>query len=738
MQVRIGSSRHTLTEQIGKGGEGDVFRLNSTHAVKVYKPDLRSSRESKVRAMVESRIFENTSLVAFPEAVVLDLNGEFIGFTMKLVKDFKPIHQIYSPKSRRDEFPQATFNFLVRVAANVARAVGAVHEANCVIGDINHSGILVGQDATVALIDADSFQFSFKSETYGCLVGVPDFTPPELHSGSLKGKIRTTTHDYFGLAVSIFLLIFMGRHPYAGIYPREITGLSEAISKDIFAYSEKRKHLTKTQPPLNSLRLGDVPPPLEAAFEDAFGTIYDRRPSPRTWVHLLELFEKGLSKCSSRKAHIYPSHLKSCLWCDLESRTGLDLFPENYASGSLGTISSQPGINVERIISKIGALSLPLSASLLPKQVVNNATPSSKAKSLKSSAWTSKILPILGIVGAGVGLFMLPNLFFIWGIIAFASFGSLGDKLDTSAIQSNLKQAESQLEQVCNSIFKAHGYFESASIKHALEADIKSYQGMDHKLRVELDKHTKNREQILVNHYLGQFFIRKASVNGIGPVKAAELASFGIETAADVTKSSVTSVPGIGPVKAKALLAWKKSLELKFVPSASASKAYHDSQNALKAKNLAEKAALEAKIKKNFASLEQASKRISQITSALQKNGTYLSAVDSYNQAIIDLNFLVGSSIARKFEYVPDKSLFSFKQSQSSIQNSASSNKVSSSNSTKLRTKAKINQTSSKAKPSCPLCGAPMVKRLAKKGRNAGNYFWGCSKYPICKGTRNL
>ena len=38
----------------------------------------------------------------------------------------------------------------------------------------------------------------------------------------------------------------------------------------------------------------------------------------------------------------------------------------------------------------------------------------------------------------------------------------------------------------------------------------------------------------------------------------------------------------------------------------------------------------------------------------------------------------------------------------------------------------------------CPLCGNGMVKRLAKRGVHAGQYFWGCSKHPECKGTRRL
>ena len=38
--------------------------------------------------------------------------------------------------------------------------------------------------------------------------------------------------------------------------------------------------------------------------------------------------------------------------------------------------------------------------------------------------------------------------------------------------------------------------------------------------------------------------------------------------------------------------------------------------------------------------------------------------------------------------------------------------------------------------PSCPRCHSPMVKRTAKKGRHAGDEFWGCPKFPNCRGKR--
>jgi hypothetical protein len=40
--------------------------------------------------------------------------------------------------------------------------------------------------------------------------------------------------------------------------------------------------------------------------------------------------------------------------------------------------------------------------------------------------------------------------------------------------------------------------------------------------------------------------------------------------------------------------------------------------------------------------------------------------------------------------------------------------------------------------PICKKCGIPMVLRIAKKGANAGQEFYGCTNYPKCKETKLL
>src|ERR1039458_5713316 len=54
-----------------------------------------------------------------------------------------------------------------------------------------------------------------------------------------------------------------------------------------------------------------------------------------------------------------------------------------------------------------------------------------------------------------------------------------------------------------------------------------------------------------------------------------------------------------------------------------------------------------------------------------------------------------------------------------------------------IRGKSRQVAQGSEAKPACPNCGSPMVRRTAKRGANAGKAFWGCTRYPSCKGIRN-
>ena len=46
--------------------------------------------------------------------------------------------------------------------------------------------------------------------------------------------------------------------------------------------------------------------------------------------------------------------------------------------------------------------------------------------------------------------------------------------------------------------------------------------------------------------------------------------------------------------------------------------------------------------------------------------------------------------------------------------------------------------TGKQAQPACPKCGGAMVQRTTKRGDNAGKVFWGCARYPQCRGVRSM
>lgn len=46
-------------------------------------------------------------------------------------------------------------------------------------------------------------------------------------------------------------------------------------------------------------------------------------------------------------------------------------------------------------------------------------------------------------------------------------------------------------------------------------------------------------------------------------------------------------------------------------------------------------------------------------------------------------------------------------------------------------------QPTENASPACPKCGSTMVQRVARKGSQAGNQFWGCTHFPTCRGIRS-
>lgn len=714
--IKIDGRPFALGKRIGKGGEGEVFAVENKpdSAVKIYKSELRVKREPKVRAMVLADLADTTKLVAFPAAIATDGKGGFLGFVMRLVSGYRPIHELYGPKSRKVHFPKADYRFLVRAALNVSNAVVKVHQSGCVIGDFNHSGVLVSNEATVSLIDADSFQYSRDEKLFPCVVGVPDFTPPELHGADLSTVRRTETHDNFGLAVAIFHFLAMGKHPYAGRFADGDISMSDAIAQHRFAFSLVRASETRTTPPPGSVSLEDFPPQVASAFEAAFGENPAVRPSAATWATLMKELEQALSHCGKVRTHYYPSAASSCLWCRVAGQSGVDMFPDLL--GPTPQIVPGGPFEIVRIAAQFAAIKLPDPASLLPTWSGQITTASEAVAAANRSRTAHRALGAVALIAAVSGFLAAANFAIVWiGIAIFGLIRLFSGSVVQAPFKTAYDDADTRVRLLQQGFVDRLGVSELVTVKTDLETWITSYRGLDRDLAQNIQKLKASREARKLEEYLDRFLIRRASISGIGAAKTATLASYGIETASDIKSDAVRAVPGFGEAMTAKLLAWRKTHEDRFTYNSIPDASDVQAENAVRANWTARRADLQVKIRSALAALQTGPQQVA--VRARNGDPALMDALAKRAQAAHDLISL----------RVPVPATAPF-----TVQIRPPAPPASSPNTT-----PRPPSVASTSAPNCPQCGSPMQRRTARKGHRAGNKFWGCSRYPTCRGTRS-
>ena len=320
---------YTLGQQIGAGGNGVVYAVarRPELVAKIQKQVLSTHDIDKLDVLVRAATPDLLSVAAWPIDCLKSRTGQMVGYLMPRIVDARPLYELYSPRARVQHFPSADFRFLVHAAANVARLFAAVHKAGFIAGDVNHSNILVRANATVAAVDCDSFQVGDGSR-FPCLVGTDLFVPPELLGATLGATPRTASHDAFGLAVLIFHLLFMGRHPFAGRYlGKGDMPIERAIAESRFAYSRDTSR-TQMAPPPYTPSMDAVGPAVTELFERAFHADARKsgRPGPEAWIDALGALKAALVPCKTVPWHYHLPGTRQCPWCAIEQPTRTKLF----------------------------------------------------------------------------------------------------------------------------------------------------------------------------------------------------------------------------------------------------------------------------------------------------------------------------------------------------------------------------------------------------------------------------
>ncbi len=630
-----------LGRKIGEGGEGVVFEIaDAPHLVaKIYHRPPSARQAAKIRAMTALRTPSLDRLTAWPIDVLLLSSGVPIGLIMPRAIGYKDIHLLYSPKSRRTEFPKADWRFLVRAAANLARAFATVHETSTVIADVNHSGVFVAPDARIRLIDCDSFQVVSGGERYLCAVGVPTFTPPELQGIRFTELVRTPNHDSFGPAVLVFLILFMGRHPFAGRFSgiREMT-IEQAIGDSRFPYGAEAEPGKMERPP-GTPPLGIVSAPVAQLFESAFSKdgATKGRPPARLWAQALDDLEARLRQCKDSSSHWHFSGLPVCPWCQMEATTGVPLFSPVLSPGGAAQL------DLDAFWAQVATVPHPGPAPLVEDSPRDKrrVAPSAEARVFLRRYWFHVPMSLFAAaVPLSVGVFtrlpMSARLFFFVAafLLYFLVRRSLKATKSVSLFLERDRRQRARWDEIRNEWETKAGPRAFENKRAELERLWIAWKGLPAWREGKLQALGDRKRDIQLSRFLDDFKIDVATIPGVGVGRKSLLQSFGIETAADVDEQRLFDVPGFGMKLRGAMLLWRRSLEEQFAFDP-ADTGDVQSRNTVEQEVLAERLRIAAEIRQGFGELQQIANQVQFARTALRARAE--DAYRAYLQADADL-----------------------------------------------------------------------------------------------------
>lgn len=560
----------TLGARIGDGGEGAVYRVveHPEAVAKIYTRPMTPEQLAKLGAMVRASDERLRTVAAWPTGLVYD-GSRAVGFTMPLLAAQHPLHELIGPRSRHEHFPRAHWKFLIHTAANLARAFAVLHERGVVVGDVNSNNVVVCDDSTARLIDCDSFQVRAGGALYRCNVGVPDYQPPELQTVDFSTVERLPQHDLFGLAVMLFQLLFVGKHPFSGVLPPGVAGTG-AIGANVAAHrfffhpQARRRGL---RPPPGSPTLGAVTPEIAELFTRAFLGDPARRPSAATWCRAMEDIETRTVRCKRNAAH---RHLQgaACPWCALD-RTGLHYFtlPGEHAR-TYGVDESIwercSNEHVARIWSEIASLRPPAPANvaLAPARSYRPAPLRLWSRALTRGYVAGSIAGLVAIAASlAIRMPFLAIACCAAGVLAGAAFRP---------------DARTAISAAWRRLAVARAAYGAAS--RAWEREARSVRFIEEVRRLAsirarlLDGKRRHDAEVAVlqsrrDAVEWQRFAvsRNVATSGVLDARAcAFLANQGIFSAAEISRRSLHGVPGLSRARRAALLRWREDVEMQF------------------------------------------------------------------------------------------------------------------------------------------------------------------------------
>lgn len=567
-----------LRNPFARGSGGDVYEIigEKDYAAKVYHKPLSERGERKLLALIESAPDGLLDVCAWPLTTLRPSPGEPVrGVVMRRILGSQSLFDLDSPAQRRLSFPLADWKFLVRVARNCAALIDLVHQQGIVLGDVQPGRFLVDNQGEVRLVGCDTCQIIVGGETFHCITAVPQYLAPELQNVALDAFAQTPNHDAFGLAVVIYRLLMMGRHPFVGFQGADRMLLSRAIQEYRYVLGSAASSLQMSPPP-QSLMLSDLTSEVAGYLQRAFARGSEReraRPTAAQWVKALTEMESQLRVCAADPGHHHV--VKSpCPWCRIEQEGG----PVHFAAVTVSALESRPQpVDASNLSSRLDAIPAP--EQLLAEATAaepENLTPQplpagtrERQQAVFALAWVTLGAALLMLLG------QLSINFFYIGLVLTVG---LAAATVLAFLRSPLRQIRRQRRQILAEKQAAWAAAERQAMARAnrlsaeFAAHYKAAASIRDQLRALQDEETRElrllqatvRERQL-DQFLAGFSLRAARLDTLDEDRLLILQSHGVETARDVRERTLASIRGLGETLPASLLTWRKAHEGKFL-----------------------------------------------------------------------------------------------------------------------------------------------------------------------------
>lgn len=302
--VFINSKAYKLTENVGSGGEGTVYKSSGLkgQVIKIYRKDIPREKIDKIKTYVKLDI-DNEHICGprYPVFSSMDAKADnLIGFTMfeshGEVLD-KKISELYGKGSKYSRKDLVTL--IVRIL-ELYDVLYSVHDTTILIGDINLQNIMVDERLQPYLIDVDSVQIGNRR----CAVGRPEFLSARLQTESAdtqngsSGLLRNTKDESFAIATLIFMLLFSRKAPFA-----KIGGGSPTDNIIACKFQYNRDGSVKRDVPPGKYKhiWSYIPSYLREAFCRVFGSLNQEKwPDYREWLGLMQRYQSEFNAIINR------------------------------------------------------------------------------------------------------------------------------------------------------------------------------------------------------------------------------------------------------------------------------------------------------------------------------------------------------------------------------------------------------------------------------------------------------